>query len=197
MLQHNTVDESEIGKRIRDLRQSKKITLSQLAQSTSFSKSYLSRVEKSSKAPPVSTLVRIAGSLGVSVAYLIGETDQNSFKNKISYVKKNERPVIGRDGTQFGYAYESVAHRFPERIMDPFILTIPVKPKRQMIFQHEGEELLFVLEGTMKFYYGDEEFICEEGDCIYFDSNVPHHGVAFENKEVKCFMSICSTKKNY
>jgi transcriptional regulator with XRE-family HTH domain len=48
--------ESEIGKRIKALRNEKGLTLEQLAAQTGYTKGYLSKVEKSIKAPPVSTL---------------------------------------------------------------------------------------------------------------------------------------------
>jgi len=47
--------------------------------------------------------------------------------------------------------------------MEPFILTLPLKPKKKTIHQHEGEELLFVLEGTMKFLLGNREYISKRG----------------------------------
>ena len=74
--------------------------------------------------------------------------------------------------------------------MDPFILTLPVNPKKRTLYQHEGQELLFVLEGTMRFQHGSEYIIAEEGDCVYFDSGIPHFGEAMGKKAAKCFMVI-------
>jgi mannose-6-phosphate isomerase-like protein (cupin superfamily) len=88
--------------------------------------------------------------------------------------QEDERRNITRDGSVFGYGYETLAHKFQDKHMEPYILNLPVKPKRNALFQHKGEEMLFVLEGIMKFFYGDKDFIVEEGDCIYFDANVPH-----------------------
>jgi mannose-6-phosphate isomerase-like protein (cupin superfamily) len=76
--------------------------------------------------------------------------------------------------------------------MEPFLLTLPVKPKKRTVYQHEGEEILFVIQGTMKFLHGTEEHIVNEGDCIYFDSGLPHFGESVGPKEVKCFMVICN-----
>jgi quercetin dioxygenase-like cupin family protein len=50
--------------------------------------------------------------------------------------------------------------------------------------------MMFVLEGTMKFFHGQKEYIVEEGDCIYFDGSIPHYGVCQGKKEVKCLMVI-------
>jgi transcriptional regulator with XRE-family HTH domain len=191
MIQNGVFVESEIGKRIKAFRKGKGITLDGLARQTGFTKGYLSKVEKSDKAPPVSTLGLIARALGVSISFLIGERPQH---NRISHIRRDERPVIAKDGTDFGYGYESVAHRFPDKSMEPFVLTIPVNPSKQMIFHHQGEEILFVLKGTMKFNHGGDEFICEAGDCLYFDSSIPHYGVAHGGEEVKCFMVVYDSK---
>ena len=83
-----------------------------------------------------------------------------------------------------------MAYKYPNKIMEPFILTLPVKPKKRTIYQHEGEEILFVIQGTMKFLHGTEEYIVNEGDCVYFDSSLPHFGESIGPKEVKCFMVI-------
>jgi len=183
----STIIESDIGKRIKLHRTEKGITLDQLARQTGFTKGYLSKVEKSEKAPPVSTLGIIAGTLGTTISVLLGEENNAT---TISIVRKDERPRVARNGTAYEYSYEAVAHKFTHRIMEPFILTLPVNPKKKTLYQHEGQEILFVLEGTMKFRHGDEVFIVEEGDCVYFDSRFPHFGESVGNKEVKCFMVI-------
>ena len=181
--------ESEIGKRIRALRRQNRMTLEALSKQSGFTKGYLSKVEKSEKAPPISTLGTIARVLNVTISFLLGEDNSTV---PISLVKKSERQLITRDGTIVGYSYESVAHKFRNKIMEPFILTLPVKPKKKKFYQHEGQELIFILEGTMKFNHGSEVLIVEEGDCVYFDANIPHFGESLGDKAVKCFMVVYS-----
>lgn len=181
------VEESELGRRIQGFRVEKGMTLQELAEKTGYSKGYLSKIENAEKAPPVSTLINIARALGIKISEIFGEIEEGS---PICLVKKWERRPIARDGSVFGYAYETLAHKFHNKHMDPYILTLPLQPKENAIFQHKGEEMLFVMEGTMKFFYGDKEFIVEEGDCIYFDGSIPHYGICEGNKEVKCLMVI-------
>ena len=188
MKQNPIIVESEIGKRIKALRTEKGITLEQLAKQTGFTKGYLSKVEKSKKAPPVSTLGNIARTFQTTISALLGEESQ---RTSLCLVRNGEGPLIARDGTAFGYSYEAVAYKYPNKIMEPFILTLPLNPKKKTIYKHEGEEILFVLQGTMKFRHGTEEYIVNEGDCVYFDSDIPHFGESFGRKEVKCFMVIC------
>jgi len=181
--------EAEIGRRINTLRTAKGITLEQLARQTGFTKGYLSKVEKSTKAPPVSTLGNIARAFGTTISALLGEESRPA---SLCLVRKGEAPLIARDGTAFGYAYEAMAYKFPGKVMEPFILTLPLKPKKRTLYQHEGQELLFVIQGKMKFVHGAETVTVETGDCVYFDSGVPHFGETIDSPEAKCFMVICS-----
>ena len=181
------IEESELGKRIKEYRMKKGLTLKRLEEKTGFTKGYLSKVENTKKAPPVSTLIVLAKALEVSLSDIFGEKGE---KSSISLVKKDQRQVVARNGTVFGYSYQTLAHKFYKKKMEPYILTLPVKPKQVPLYQHEGEEILFVLEGTMKFFHGDLELIAEEGDCLYFDASVPHHGICQGKKEVKCLMVI-------
>ncbi|HPC85637.1 MAG TPA: XRE family transcriptional regulator [Smithellaceae bacterium] len=187
MKQQSTINEADIGRRIKSLRNEKRVTLEELAAQTGFTKGYLSKVEKSEKAPPVSTLGIIARALSVNISTLLGEDTTTS---SICLVKKSERSQIRRTGTSVGYSYEAVAHKFKNKLMEPFVLTLPVHAKRRVLYQHEGQEILFVLEGTMRFHHGAEEIIAEEGDCVYFDSGIPHFGESVGDNAVKCFMVI-------
>ncbi len=183
------LDEAEIGQRIKRLRLERGLNLVDVANSTGFTKGYLSKVENSQKAPPVSTLLRLAKALGVHISAIFSEEET---KTTITLVKKAERTTMARNGTTFGYSYEPLAHQFPQRHMDPYILTLPVKPGKNAVFQHKGEEILMVLDGAMRFTYGDQDILVEEGDCIYFDANTPHFGLAEGSKPTKCFMVIFS-----
>ncbi len=183
------IDEAEIGRKIKELRKERGLNLSDLAEATGFTKGYLSKVENSKKAPPVSTLLVLAKALEVNISAIFSE---NEDKPAITLVKKSERRLMARDGTAFGYSYEPLAHKFTQRRMDPYVLTLPLKPKKRAVFQHKGEEILMVLEGTMRFVHGEKEFLVEEGDCIYFDGSIPHFGMAEGSKPVKCLMVIFS-----
>ena len=175
--------EKDIGKRIKEIRSSKGMTLKVLAERTGFTKGYLSRVENSRKAPPVSTLIKIANSMQLNLSKILGETEGTE---AVSLVKKNERVPTAQSSSISGYYYESLAHKLLSKRMEPYIITMPSNPKEVHTSKHKGEELLFVLEGKMKFTHGDREFLVEEGDCIYFDSGVEHTGAAIGIKECKC-----------
>jgi transcriptional regulator with XRE-family HTH domain len=181
------LSEDKLGMRIREMRKAKGLSLDKLAQLTGFTKGYLSKVENSDKAPPVSTLVVLAEALGTTMSDLFGEETSH---RACSLVTKDQRRLMARDGTVFGYSYETLAHTYLNRRMEPFILTITADNTNSPIFQHKGEEMLLVIQGSMRFVHGDREYLMKEGDCIYFDSGIPHCGLAMNGQDVKCVMVI-------
>ncbi len=177
---------ASIGQRIRDCRRAKGMTLQALADTTGFSQGYLSRLERSAKAPPVPTLVRLAEAMGVAPFMLLGE---KALQGTISFVKKNERIPVALHSSARGYRFEAIAYRYLGRHMQPFVLILPTaneSPKE--LFQHDGEEMLFVLQGTMRLFYGDQGYQVEEGDCVYFDGKVPHYGQTVGEGRAVCLM---------
>src|SRR5262245_6819216 len=67
----------KFGKRLKDLRIEKGLTLDQLAQQTASSKSYVWELEnKNPPRPSAEKLSAIAAALGVTVDYLIGSDEQ-------------------------------------------------------------------------------------------------------------------------
>ncbi len=181
--------ETEIGKRIHQYRLQNNYTLQELADKTSYSKGYLSKVEKSEKAPPVATLSVIARELGVSVSVILGEETMN---DSICLVRQNERKLMAKTGEEFGYAYEALANPYPNKHMEPFILSYPSDDALKHTFQHDGEEMLFLLQGQMRFKYGNRELVLKKGDCIYFDSSVAHTGEPIGDKPLKTLIVIYS-----
>jgi len=181
--------EEEIGKRIRKLRLERKLTQSALAQASGLTKGYVSKIENSKSSPPVSTLIVLAEALGVTMDTIFSEEGP---RPPFTVVRKTERMPVARPGSQFGYFYEPLGHKFPERHMDPYILTIPRNPAGTKFFQHPGEEILMVLEGVLRFTVGQEEIVMHPGDCIYFDSGIPHSAFCEGKNQVKCFIVIYS-----
>ena len=116
----------------------------QLATDAGITKSYLSKIENSDSAPPVSTLVSLAHAFGVTIDAFFSEQVTESV---YTIVKKTQRQTRPRQGTRFGYSsYVPLAPKFPGRYMEPILLTVPPELKTPKQFQHVGQEFLFVLE---------------------------------------------------
>jgi len=182
-----------IGKRIRDVRHDKGLSLDELSKRTGFAKSYLSQIENLKREPSISALSQIAHVLEVDVLFLLSGEIQNSGAQSLTIVKKGERKTVNRPSGSIAYIYDSITYRKADRLMEGFIVTIgfefPPEP-----FVHEGQELTYVLEGTHEFVYDGKTYLLEEGDCYYFDSNKPHFSRGVGEKPSKLLVVFTAKK---
>jgi len=185
------ITEEQIGPRLKKLRIERGLTIAALASRTGFTKGYLSRVENSRTAPPVSTLLTMARALGVNINEVFSTHEAGS---RVTVVKKGERSPISRSGSSFGYSYIPLAPTFPNRHMDPYIIVVPHSARGTKVFQHAGEQMMLVLEGTLVMKIGDQEYMLEEGDSIYFDSSLPHSAYVRDEKAATCVMVVYDAK---
>lgn len=174
-----------ISDRIRKLRLEREWSLDKLADRTGISKSYLSQIENCEKNPPIGTLTKIAFGLGVDAIYLIsGEMRQANNGNYCSMVRADERRPIIHRGAPIGYQYESINFNKKDRIMDAYVVTIGHElPKEPLI--HEGQEIVYALEGRYEFYYDGQKMTVSPGDCLCFDSNRPHYSRSIDEEPAK------------
>jgi transcriptional regulator with XRE-family HTH domain len=165
------MNDLKIARKIRQIRNQNQFTLEEVARRTGFTKSYLSQLESGKKSPPIATLSKIAQALSVDMAFFFEKKDP---AERLMLIRSEEREPVVRDGTLFGYQYESIAPTKRHKKMEPFIITLPNKSKEEDRFDHEGEEFFYVLKGRIKFFYGNKEYFLKEGDCVYFDSSISH-----------------------
>lgn len=160
-----------VGERIKILRVNQKRTLQEVADSCGLSKSMISKIENDKTIPSVATLVKIAGVLGTTVSGLLEEKsgDKAIVTSRSTAMQKLVR-------TEKGYHIFPYASEYHNKTMQPFLF---VARKGEVIphqLSHEGEEFVYVVEGSMKMQVGDTEYILKTGDSLYFNA-LQKHGI--------------------
>jgi transcriptional regulator with XRE-family HTH domain len=166
---------SSIGERIRAFRAEKGLSLGEVARQSGLSESLVAGIEARKISPPLGAIINLAKTLQVSVGELFGDSADSPF----CIVRSDDRKTVSRfnspAGKSGGYSYESLGHQKQNRQMEPFLVTLnPSKDREIEPNRHDGEEILFVLDGQVDVRLADHEDILNRGDSIYFDSNLPH-----------------------
>ena len=156
----------KVGALIRARRKQLHMTLEEICQAAGISKGYLSQVERDQATPSLGTLAQIARSLDVGMDYFISTPSVED-----SLTRADERPKLSVDGSSV--LYERIAADFAGNILSSFVMNIPAGYKSETV-SHEGEEILFVLEGAIKQRLDDEEIAMKAGDSLHFRGNRPH-----------------------
>lgn len=196
---------SEVIEKIKNLRSEKGYTLDQLARLSGLSKGYLSKIENAISIPTITTLHKIAAALGVDSTYFFASNDLTEIKRKMVFVRKNQRektvtelPEIKKEIAD-RTSKSGIRKRWPlayqklGRNMDPYI--IELSHDHDDIYQHEGEEFFYVIEGKVEFSYGGDSYTFEEGDSIYIDCNVPYTAKSISGKPAKILIVLYYYKK--
>ncbi|MDO9541825.1 MAG: XRE family transcriptional regulator [Kiritimatiellia bacterium] len=164
------MNEQSIGRNIRHLRQEAGLTLTALSHKAKMTKSTLSKIETGRVSAPISTLLRIAEAMEVTISEFFMEEAANP---SFVLTRKGRGRLTSRDGSQWGYSYEALALEMKYKIGEPFLLSIqPGDPKGQ--FQHGGQEFIYMLSGRMIFTVGEQVLRLNPGDSLYFDPTHVH-----------------------
>jgi transcriptional regulator with XRE-family HTH domain len=164
------MDERMLGENIRSIRLAAKVTLTDVARRAGITKSTLSKIETGQTSSPISTLVAVASALGVRLAEFFREANSAP---RLVFTRKGKGKAIVRDGTRLGYQYEALAVDYPNKPVEPFLLTISPGDKEGH-FQHRGQEFVYLLTGHLEFTVGAKKFDMRPGDSLYFDPGVRH-----------------------
>ncbi len=165
--------EEHIGSRIRHFRTQKGMTISQVSQITGISGPQLSRIENGKTSAPVSTLNTIAQALGTKIGFFFDEEEK---ADPPIVVTKSDGRISSREGmNEYGYNYEALAFHKKNKSIEPFFVRVDKeRSDESVVFNHPGEEFLFMFKGEMVFTYGEEKYYMQEGDCVYFESGTDH-----------------------
>ncbi|MEW6263909.1 MAG: XRE family transcriptional regulator [Thermodesulfobacteriota bacterium] len=188
------MDQSDFINKVKNLRSAKGYSLNQLSKRSGLTKGYLSKIENGVSTPTLTTLHKLAAALGVDSTYFLTGNDLGQANSKIVYVRKDQRKEIHTDIEEIGIKKRwPLADQKLGRNMDPYIIEIP--PDHCQIYQFEGEEFHYILEGKVEFIYGGERYLFEEGDCVYIDGDVPYTGRSLGEKPAKTITIIYHYKK--
>ena len=187
--------EKQIADKIKQLRTGKGYTLDQLGRLTDLSKGLLSRIENCQVSPPIATLSKISHALEVPIGIFF-DTREMTKEDGYAVTLKNQRRPVNRRGVTAELNYYSLSGLTSDSLIEPFIITYPVTPKKPIkLYDHPGEEFLFVLKGRIDFIYGKKTIRLEPGDSIHFDPSTPHRGQNAGKTESECLVIVIDRGK--
>ena len=171
-----------IGSRIKSIRESKNITLDDVSQRTGLSVRQLILIEENETLPSLAPIIKIARVLGVRLGTFM---DDNQEIGPV-ICRKVEKPKGVSFSSETANSHNNLlfsplAQSKIGRHMEPFIIDIDsASIEGYLLSTHEGEEFIYVLEGSIEIIYGKTTYILNQGDSIYYDSIVEHNVHASE-----------------
>lgn len=156
----------QLGALIRKRRKQLALTLQALCDDAGLSVGYLSQVERGQATPSLGTLAQIAQGLDVGLEYFI-----TTPKPADSLTRSGARPQFSIDGSAM--MYEAISTDLPGAELSSYLLHVPPGYASEVV-SHEGEEIIFLLNGTITQTLGGQTLILQQGDSLHYVGSTPH-----------------------
>lgn len=181
----NTV---EIAERLRGLREMLDISVKEMAEVSGMDEKTYLEYEGGNKDFSVTMLYNCAARCGVDVTALL--TGTTPTLTTFSIVRAGQGNVTER---RHSFKYQHLAQNFKGRTAEPFYVTAPydkaAEGKPVSLSAHKGQEMDYILSGSLKFSINGKTVVANEGDTLYYDSGLPHGMIAVGGKDCE-FLAI-------
>src|SRR5690606_35097562 len=147
----------------------KKLTLHDVSEAASISVSFLSEIERDKANPSMSVITRIGNALRINFRDLLANDERSLV------VRKHERkPLVQSEGSRVSWYALSQGN---SNKMGPLWGVLEEGGSSgdiSVAHRDGGEEFTIVVSGRLEIVVGNDRYILEEGDSIYYDATIPH-----------------------
>jgi transcriptional regulator with XRE-family HTH domain len=160
-----------------------------LAQVTGLSIGMLSKIENGITSPSLTTLQVLSHAFSVPVTSFFKSYEE---RREVQHVQAGDHIEVERRGTRSGHQYNLLGHIGSNNsgvVVEPYLITLSTEADIFPTFQHEGLELLYMLEGEVTYRHGDKLFHLKPGDSLFFDADA-RHGPEVLNKLPAKYLSV-------
>lgn len=158
----------DVGKHVRRLRSSRKMTLQELAEETGVSTSMLSMLERGMATPSIGTLVAVSSALGIPMVDLFAPINPE----RESPVRRlaEQLTVEAAEGVLRRLVLNDKSHGV-ELVVNEYQ---PGTESANTPVHHAGTEFGVLLSGTLCIEIDGEAHLLKKGDAITYSSRDPH-----------------------
>jgi DNA-binding XRE family transcriptional regulator len=164
--------EIRIGAKLKHARKLCGMTLREVAAEVGCSQSLISKIENDKAIPSLTILHRIVVALGTNISVLF----ENDGDDGGVVMRSGGRPVIatGSQGRGKGVSLERLIPDDPNRLLEANIHIVPPAAGTEGILQHDGEEMGYVLDGSLELTVNGRRHLLRKGDSFVFRSENTH-----------------------
>jgi transcriptional regulator with XRE-family HTH domain len=164
--------EVAIGHQVREFRIKLGMTVADLGRQAGLSAGMMSKIENGVTSPSLSTLQALSGALNVPVTAFFRKFEEH---RDATFIKAGQGLLIERRGTRAGHQYQLLGHSIGKSlVVEPYLVTLNETSDVFPLFQHAGQEFIYLLEGEVGYRHSDKVYTMTPGDSLFFDADAPH-----------------------
>lgn len=180
------MDNYNLGLRIQSIRQKQNLTLKEVADKANITSSMLSQLERGKANPSVETLRKVALALEVPLFTFFAQ-DNITPENHV--IRKNTHKLVTfLPEKQVEYIILS-----PDKNTELELALMKVYPQSQSVnkaMSHVGEEVAYILAGTVELNLESEVITLHQGDSVHIPAGASHKWVNATDEMVEVIFTI-------
>jgi len=158
-----------IGKKIREFRKARNLTVKELADRVECTPSLISQLENGKTDPSISMLKKIADVLQVNIVDFFMTS-----MNDVDVVTRI-RDRVDIQLKRWDARIQSLVKNVTNKKMQPFYTVIKPGGGSHGMYSHEGEEFGYVIQGELELMLNDKIHTIKKDESFYFSSQIPHN----------------------
>jgi transcriptional regulator with XRE-family HTH domain len=161
----------EVGRRIKQKRLDKRLTLQELADKSGVSKGLVSQIENGRTIPSLPVMLGIIQSLEIEVSEFfqgLSLLEPTILVNR----RKDYTPFEKEDAKGFMYS-RMMMRNLPASTIDFALLELTPDSHREEVTT-DAYEFIYVIKGQTEYRVNGQTLILEEGDSLFFDGRLLH-----------------------
>lgn len=162
-----------VGSRLRDFRRAAKLSLRELASASGLSASFLSLVERGECSLSLTSLFAIAQALKIDPGEVLNAASVPP-QPRAEYGIWRGRQRSGRHTVVGEREYFPFAADIPRGSLKPMFFRMHPTSTIAPPASHDGEEVAYVISGTLWLRLRDDEIELGPGEAVHFSSETPH-----------------------
>lgn len=166
----------KIGERLKEIRNTRHLTLDEAAELTGVSKPMLGQIERGQSSPTINVLWKISTGLKIPLSFFCRQPETEYTVAGLS----EKEMITEEDGGMRAYPLFPFD---PVRNVEVFYIEFDAGVQHDSVSHVEGvEEYIFLVQGALKMIIGGKEVVLQEKQSIRFLADVPHayHNVSDE-----------------
>jgi len=171
----------DVGAKLKELRQGRKLSIRKVSEGTGFSISFLSKLENGKSSITIKNLIKLLNFYGVTLADIFsGEVTK-----KIAFRKEDRKKVDSPESMTLELLVDDA-----DVEMEPLLGIFQAHARYIDPIEHGGEEFAMVIKGEFRFELGNTAHHLREGDCVYFQGAQSHSWENLSGDEGSVLMVI-------
>lgn len=173
---------ADFGSKLMQMRKAHQLTIEELAKRTGRTPDFIEELEKNQTTPYVGFMIKLSEVFGIDPGTFLNDDERATLSGN------RAKEYTRRTGN---YYYQTLTPGAENEHLRVFMVTIEANKKHKPVaYRHEGEEFIYVMEGSLELILDGKPHKLMVGESMKFSSETPHQLKSLGDDDTRCLVTL-------